>query len=71
MLSNMVVSNQAPVANAGTNQIGEQSYEIQLDGSGTADPDGDPIKYAWSFVSRPDGSSVALSDGSAIVLLQS
>ena len=42
---------EAPVANAGANQTGEQSYEITLDGSGSSDPDSDPLKYAWRFVS--------------------
>lgn len=64
--ANLSQSNQAPVANVGANQTGEQSYEIQLDGSATTDPDGDPLKYSWSYVSRPDGSSAALSDANAI-----
>ena len=34
-------TNQAPVAHAGANQTGEQSYEIALDGSASYDPDGD------------------------------
>jgi hypothetical protein len=38
-------SNQPPTANAGSDQTGEQSYEITLDGSGSSDPDGDPLKY--------------------------
>ncbi len=59
-------SNQAPSANAGTNQTGEQSYEIALDGSGSNDPDGDPLKYTWSFVSKPDGSMASLSSASAV-----
>ncbi len=59
-------TNQAPVANAGTNQTGEQSYEIALDGSASHDPDGDPLKYAWSFVSKPEGSTASLSNVSAV-----
>lgn len=55
-------TNQPPVANAGVNQTGEQSYEIQLDGSQSQDTDGDPLKYSWSFVSRPDGSNASLSN---------
>ena len=59
-------TNQAPVANAGANQTGEQSYEITLDGSGSSDPDGDPLKYAWSFASKPEGSTASLSNVSAV-----
>lgn len=62
--ASLTSTNQAPLAHAGANQTGEQSYEIQLDGSATSDPDGDPLKYSWSFVSRPDGSNAALSDAS-------
>jgi hypothetical protein len=58
-------SNQSPTANAGSDQTGEQSYEITLDGSGSSDPDGDPLKYSWSFVSKPSGSTVSLSDSNS------
>ncbi len=59
-------TNIAPIANAGASQAGEQSYEITLDGSGSNDPDGDPITYAWSFMSKPEGSTTSLSDVHAI-----
>jgi len=59
-------ANQTPVANAGTAQTGEQSYEITLDGSASYDPDVDPIKYAWSFTSKPEGSTASVSDATAV-----
>ncbi len=59
-------TNQAPIANAGANQTGEQSYEIALDGSASSDPDGDPLKYTWSFVSKPEGSSALLSNANTV-----
>ncbi|MFA4828325.1 MAG: CARDB domain-containing protein [Thermodesulfovibrionales bacterium] len=58
-------SNQSPTANAGADQTGEQSYEITLDGSGSHDPDGDPLKFKWSFVSKPSGSTASFSNSSS------
>ena len=38
---------------------------VQLDGSGSGDPDGDVINFAWSLI-PPSGSSATLSDATAI-----
>jgi len=39
---------------------------VLLDGSASADPDGDlPLLYLWSLVTRPDGSAAALSTPAA------
>jgi formylglycine-generating enzyme required for sulfatase activity len=45
---NMVFINRAPVANAGSEQTVEVGQRVQLDGSGSSDPDGDPLTYSWS-----------------------
>lgn len=50
--------NDAPVANAGADQIGIAAGSVSLDGSASYDPEGDALTYQWSQVSGP---SVALS----------
>ena len=55
-------ANQAPIANAGSPQTGEQSYVITLNGSASYDPDGDPLRFAWSFLSKPNNSIATLSN---------
>lgn len=50
-----------PVANAGGNQAVSVGDIVVLDGSGSSDANGDPLTYAWSFTSIPDGSSAILS----------
>jgi hypothetical protein len=55
--------NSAPVAEAGADQYFENpDITIQLDGSQSFDPDGDPITYAWTIVSKPLDSLAQLSN---------
>ena len=56
--------NRAPVANAGPDQTVSTGSAVQLDGTGSYDPDSDPITYSWAFVSRPAGSNASLSNES-------
>lgn len=51
--------NSAPVASAGPDQTVAELSTVNLDGSSSADPDGDAITYAWLQVAGPN---VVLSD---------
>lgn len=52
--------NHAPVADAGEDQEAETGHVAHLDGSGSADADGDPLDYSWRVISQPQGSTSTL-----------
>jgi hypothetical protein len=53
--------NRAPVADPGGPYTGVPGMPIQLDGSRSADPDGQPLEYAWDFGDGGTGSGATPS----------
>lgn len=54
--------NKRPIANAGADQtitLSGNNPVIVLDGSGSADPDGNLVGYSWRMVSGPSTTSIA------------
>ncbi|OQX27913.1 MAG: hypothetical protein BWK80_03005 [Desulfobacteraceae bacterium IS3] len=56
---NVIFSNLPPVAEAGPDQTVKEKTVIILDGSNSADPDGQIVSYFWKQIS---GAAVSLSD---------
>jgi RHS repeat-associated protein len=61
----VTIENSAPVAQAGPDQTVFVGDAVALDGSASADVDGDSLSFSWTFIDVPEGSTAVLSDGSA------
>lgn len=48
--------NVAPIANAGINQTVDTDTVVELDGTASADPNGDSVSFQWFLISQPDDS---------------
>lgn len=55
-------ANSAPTADAGQDVDARVGDQVTLDGSGSSDPDDDPLTYQWSIVTQPGTSTATLQD---------
>ncbi len=54
--------NLAPIAVASEDSGAFVGDLVLLDGTGSCDPDGDPLTYCWSITQAPDGSTATLDN---------
>lgn len=54
--------NQSPTANAGSDQRVSIGTTVQLDGTGSSDPDGDVLSFSWTLLDKPQSSSAEIQN---------
>src|SRR5437764_670620 len=57
---------QPPTADAGPDQAVNEGAFVKLNGSASADHQGRPLAYQWSFASRPPSSTATLADANTV-----
>ncbi len=62
-VGSVVVNNQPPVSDAGADVTVTLPERVNLDGSGSSDPDGDTLTYAWELTTNPGDSSAQQISG--------
>jgi hypothetical protein len=61
-----VIANRPPTAVAGAAQNVTTGAVVTFSGSGSSDPDGNTITYAWQLTSRPAGSVATLTGATTV-----
>jgi hypothetical protein len=59
-------SRATPTANAGADVAVHAGTRVALDGSGSSDPLGRPLAYAWRLIAIPSGSTASLESANAV-----
>ena len=63
---NAVITNRAPVADAGLDQNVDVGATVALNGGGSSDADNDILSFGWTLTVRPAGSAAVLSAANTI-----
>ena len=58
--------NHAPTAHAGPDQTVPVGSLVTLDGSGSSDPDGNPLSFQWTLSARPNESLTSLTNATTV-----
>ncbi len=62
----LLAPNHAPVANAGSDQSVNLGQSVHLDGSASADADGQALSGLWTLLERPAGSQASLANAQGL-----
>jgi hypothetical protein len=54
--------NAAPIADCGENKTAEVDQRVDMDGSGSSDPEGAALEYAWTLSTVPSCSALTATD---------